>query len=1170
MLHACKSPVTEQETFTRGIGVYPGEENENFAPVLTVGGNQHRNLALNRSAWHSGSYDYSLTAQLVTDGIIDTEGPWRLSAATGDEAPLNRILREYLTDDNPVTAVNIQGSSAWVQMGFEGWGRLPEVDGIRMILPLRDIYRGGKGPWRCTVSGSDDGQSWEKINFTKGNGSLADTAVFPVGDIFRPFVRFKKKVHYRYYRVHLESSFLKEWNIGEFVFYHDGQPVEVKTSCHFVSAWMSDGAPKSWICTDLGAVSQIDSLLLYWIHPPAAGYVEVSNDRKEWKIAKAFDEKMAKISRVVFDAPVEGRYVRMVLVDHADGDYYVLSEMEVYGTGGVKTVAKKQPVAGDDKMMLSGGNWKLQRASLADADGVTLSQGGFDDSKWLTATVPATVLVSYKNAGAVPDPNYSDNQLMVSESFFLSDFWYRNVFTVPGSWKNKHFWLNFDGINWKAEVYLNGQEIGKIDGAFMRGRFDVSDLLLPGKENVVAVKIIKNAHPGGMKEKTYESPGLNGGVLGADNPTFHATVGWDWIPTIRGRDAGIWNDVYLTATGPVTLENPFVQTDLPLPDTTAADVTISVTVINNSSEDISGVLTGSFGKINFEQPVDLKGGESKLVTISPETHEKLHIKNPKLWWPAGYGAPNLYPVKLSFSMKKGHISDSKTFRTGIREMAYSEEGGRLKIWVNGKRFVGRGGNWGFPESMLQYRGREYDIVVRYHKDMNFTMIRNWVGMTGDEEFFEACDRHGVMIWQDFWLANPWDGPDPDDNDMFLANAEDFVLKIRNHPSIALYCGRNEGYPPKALDDGLRQILRKNHPGLHYIPNSAADVVSGHGPYRAMPVKFYFAERAKETMHSEMGMPNVVTIESLEQMMPDSLRWPQGRAWGLHDFCSRGAMQAESFRQIINEQYGGADSLKDWMTLAQFVNYDGYRAMFEAQSRHRMGLLLWMSHPAWPSFAWQTYDYYFEPTAAYFGCKHASEPLHIQWNALTDSIEAVNYSGKDAHGLDVTVEVVNMDGTVKSTRELTIDLPEDRTVRCLKMAYPEDVSAVHFIRLTMKKGQKIISRNFYLRGREDGNLTAIRTMPVAQIGVSNDISRKGDQWQIRTVLKNNSATPALMVRVKVIGSESGERILPVLYSDNYIALMPGEERAITMELANEDTRGETPAVSVSGFNAVMKK
>ncbi len=418
------------------------------------------------------------------------------------------------------------------------------------------------------------------------------------------------------------------------------------------------------------------------------------------------------------------------------------------------------------------------------------------------------------------------------------------------------------------------------------------------------------------------------------------------------------------------------------------------------------------------------------------------------------------------------------------------------------------------------------------------------------------------------MANPWDGPDPNDNDMFLRVAKDYVRRIRNHPSIGLYCGRNEGYPPEPLDEGIRAALAELHPGLHYISSSADDVVSGHGPYQAMPTKVYF-QRAPVKFHSEMGMPNIVTLDSLALMMPEAGMWPQGRMWGLHDFCGKGAQGGTSFLDRIRASYGGADNAADWLQLAQFVNYEGYRAMFEAQSRNRMGLLIWMSHPAWPSLVWQTYDYYLEPTAAYFGAKKASEPLHIQWNPLAESIEVVNYSGGNARGLSAHVEILNIDASLQWEQTVSVDSAEDSTVSPIKMEYPAGLTAVHFLRLELKRASEIISQNFYWRGLQEGDYRALRDLPKARLEASTLEERRGGRWRLTTELFNSSKTPALLVRLKAVREHSGDRILPALYSDNYISLMPGERRTIWTELQVADTRGEQPRIVVTGFNSVTE-
>jgi len=498
-------------------------------------------------------------------------------------------------------------------------------------------------------------------------------------------------------------------------------------------------------------------------------------------------------------------------------------------------------------------------------------------------------------------------------------------------------------------------------------------------------------------------------------------------------------------------------------------------------------------------------------------------------------------------------------------MSYKEDDGVLKVWVNGRRFIPRGGNWGFSESMLRYRAREYDATLRYHREMNFNMIRNWVGQIGDDAFYEACDRHGVMVWQDFWLANPWDGPNPDDNSLFLSNVKDTVLRIRNHPSIGIYCGRNEGFPPKPLEDGFQSILSDMHPGLHYIPSSADNVVGGGGPYAAMPLTFYPKMAQYTKLHSEIGMPTIPSAESVRAMISKHALWPPGLEWGLHDFCEGGAPRGESFMAMVEQSYGGTDNLEEWISLAQFVDYEGFRAEFEAQSKYRMGLLLWMSHPCWPSFLWQTYDYYLEPMAAYFACRNACEPLHIQWNRVTDAIDVVNYSAGDVRGLTALAEVLNIDGSVQWKKSASLDSAEDSATTCLQMEYPAALTPVHFVRLTLSRGNTLVSSNLYLRGVQESNFRGIRQLPKARITTSTEITRRGDVWMLTTRMKNSSAHPALMVKLTAVREKSGDRILPAIYNDNYFTLLPGEQRMIHTEVNHTDTRGQRPRVLIRGFN-----
>jgi len=838
---------------------------------------------------------------------------------------------------------------------------------------------------------------------------------------------------------------------------------------------------------------------------------------------------------------------------------YILTEFEVFGRGGPVAVAQAAPVAAavGGGLRLARGHWRLQRASLVAGDGSAISRAGFDDKEWMVATVPGTGLTSYLNDEAIANPDFGENQYTISDSYFCADFWYRDEFVAPAaSGKDDHVWLHLDGINWKADVYMNGEPIGSIDGAFHRAEFDVTRVILPGKLNSLAVLVKQTDHPGGTKDK--EGDTVNGGALGRDNPTFHASAGWDWMSTIRGRNTGIWNEVRLTTTKAVKIESPAVTSKLPLPDNSYADVSIETTLRNLEDRRVSGKLHVAFGTEAFDVPVELEAMSTKKVSLSPEAYPQLRIEHPKLWWPNGNGDPNLYPVTLKF-IAGGATSDETSFKVGIRQLAYSEDGGTLRIWVNGRRFIARGGNWGFSESMLRYRAREYDITMRLHQDQHFNMIRNWVGQTDDELLYDAADRHGILIWQDFWLANPWDGPVPDDDQLFLDNARDYLLKIRNHASIGLYVGRNEGLPPKPIDDGLRALIAELHPEIHFISSSADGPVSGHGPYRVLPLAAYFA-KAPTKMHSEIGAPNVPERVILDKTLAADGMWPVGAEWRLHDFHGQ-----NPFATAVEKNYGGAKDVDEFASLAQFVDYNAYRGMFEGGGENRLGTLIWMSHPAWPSILWQTYDYFYDTDAAYYAAKKASEAIHIQWNAATDAVEVVNYNDGDQKGLEARAQVLDLDGSLRWEKTATVDSLEDSTTTPIHLEFPAGMKATQFIRLALRKNGKPLSTNLYWHGTTAEDYTAIRELEQASVRATSTMVRTGAKWRIATTLKNDSTTPALMVRVKVVRAVSGDPILPAICDDNYIALMPGETQTIRTEVDEMDTRGERPRVKVEGYN-----
>ncbi len=1240
-------PVLAEETWTRGVGVYPGDPAEDFSPSLVPAGPGRRNLALHRAATQSSAWDYNLAAQLVTDGIVEATVPRWFAVTTGAGGVVPKHEQAFLLDDNVASGVGV-GQPGWIGIELGGGGEPFEIDRIEIGLKQRNwlsqafpkVYGlPGLPPGRCvegfapavlgpqdepqgaenevdgdlewSLAASPDARAWQEIG--RASAPVPDLAPVPTlegglkafGDWTRtgaPVVwtslTLEEPARLRRYRLRFEDLDCKDWQVVEVRFYRGGERLRVGGPHHFGSAWKSAGLGEEWLAVDLGGMATIDGVVLHWLEPAAEGSIQISADGEDWETvagltgasgaSPAGGAPTNAAEEVAISPAAEARHLRVLMTRPISAAGYVLSELEVFGERGLVAEPHRQPApAADGSLHLAGGAWRLQRDSLVGGAGEEVSRAGYADDDWLPATVPGTVLTSYYNAGALPDLNFGANELGISDSFFHADFWYRNEIDGPSLAPGQRAFLELDGVNWKAEVYFNGAKLGRVEGAFMRGRFDVTEHLVPGAANALAIRIEKPASPGAAKQHTLASAGGNGGAIGADNPSYHASIGWDWIPTIRGRNVGLWNDVRLEVTGPVTIDHPWLRFELPLPElsrlppsggTSSADALLDVTLTNHAKEPVSGTLRGTIGEVTFEQPVDLLAGAVHTIALDPWTHPQLRLEQPKLWWPNGHGEPHLHDVDLRFVIG-GSVSDSESFQSGVRQMTFSEEeteaGRSLRFFVNGRRVVPRGGNWGFSEAHLRYRGREYDTAMRYHRDMNFTMVRNWVGQIGDDEFYEAADRHGLLVWQDFWLANPWDGPDPADEALFLSNVRDTIRRIRNHPSVALYCGRNEGDPPPGLNAGIAAAIARLHPEMHYEPNSQFGAVSGGGPYGVRSREYYFSRRATPKPHSELGMTSVVTLDSLELMMPEAELWPMGLHWGLHDFNLHSNQRAEDFARLIEQGYGGADDLEEWVATAQLVNYDGYRAMFEAQGENRMGLQLWMSHPAWPSLTWQTYDYYFNPHASYFGSKKGSEPLHVQWHPLTDEVEVVNYGVEGADGLTVSAQVLNLDGSVAWQKEAQVDSPYDSTASAFALELvpfvplrgnPETLTEVHFIRLRLARGDETISENFYWRGTEPGNFRALRTLPEVPVAAATRMERAGDRYVLYTELENRGAAPALAVRVVAVRAESGDRILPVHYSDNFVPLMPGEKRTIRTEVLAADARGETPRIVVEGFNS----
>ena len=1176
-------------------------------------------------------------------------------------------------------------------------------------------------------------------------------------------------------------------------------------------SWISGGSGEEWLAVDLGASSRIDAVQVCWGETYARRYtVQLSEDGKHWiDAASAHGAKNAAVETTVDG---QAAWVR-ILCGVCSDDHYVIDKIHVFGENGfVASVPCFPAPEADGTQRLTGGNWRICRAEQAMAVGGDPCRADFDDSAWLPATVPGTALVSYLNAGAVPDIYVDDNQYQISEAYFNADFWYRTHFATPAEWQGRRVFLNFDAINWKADIYFNGAFLPNtlpdrphsIEGAFIRASFDVTEHIRFKEENCLAVLVHANDTPGELTPQGLaEGPGINGGKLGADNPTIHASVGWDWLPTIPGRDMGLYGDVYLRCTGDLRIEDPWMQTDLellsestgnpardlmqgegvqvdgaagpwqdwrgkegdsftidlgnayllggatliwgteavggaadlesrqaeqfrlersvdgrtwenfdaypggnvelrffgsrpaepcagssffaghsgsdsvqggtaviqldlsmfgrgmqeqrifaPQPgrylrftvlhrrelngspvdtivhdlrvyeqspeqveqgmvrhyelDTSKAALTFRAGVRNFGNSTVNGSLQISVepGGLHAELPMEMKPGE----VLQPEIH--MVLDEPRLWWPNTYGESFLYTCTVRV-LADGRFSEEKSFLFGVRRFDYPISGGLLTLYCNGVRILCKGGNWGLDEGLKRDTAITLFDKIRLHAEANMTMIRNWVGMTGHPAFYEACDRYGILIWDDFWLANPFDGPEPNDPDMFLANAADKIRAVRGHAALALYCGRNEGNPPPALNAGLEKLTRELDGTRLYIPHSAAAPVGSGGGYAlAMPgggkgIKQYFNDVSSTVIRSERGIPNVPELTTMRRFLRPENLWPISESWALHDWTYHSNGPANTYMNAVQSYLGSefdvavdkqnpfgprseealgayrqelyrmcAEAAKVWTVedfsrAAQLINYDNHRGMFDALGvRQTNGLLMWMSQSSWPSFMWQTYDYYLDVNGGYFGCKAGCQPTRAIFDPRDNGIYLANATPNRYEKVTVLVELFELNGKDVYSKRLETDVlePDAYGIFAAAADFSAAQTEVVFLRLTLlDQGGTVLGRNTYWHNRNVyQDYRALSTLPEAGLTVKllNRETLPCSETRFTFEFHCESG-PALAVSYR-LADGGGNTVLPVFYSDNYLMMMPGDRMTVTATVSDSRLPAVT-ALTVKGWN-----
>jgi hypothetical protein len=913
-----------------------------------------------------------------------------------------------------------------------------------------------------------------------------------------------------------------------------------------------------------------------------------------------------------------------------------------------------RPVLRDHELVFNAG-WELIEAPrLPSANGESLSQPGIDTRDWYDATVPGTVLTTLVDQGVYPDPYFGLNNLLIPESLNKQDYWYRTEFVAPRDFAGRELALQFKGINYYAEIWFNGKYLGHITGAFIRGNFDVTSLAKIGATNVLAVMVVPPPDPGIPSEQSIKfGAGDNGGKLCIDSPTFVCTEGWNWIPAIRDRDTGLWQDVILRATGPVTLANPQVITTLPLPDTSRADVTVRAELHNASGDVQRGMLRGSFEGVKIKQVVTLEPGETKIVGFEPEDFPQLTVKHPRLWWPNGYGKPELYHLQLDFTANDGKKSDDAAVRFGIREMSYEFEvkkpgvpgkrieftpsllghagkqaidnrrdtmvygqenterrnqaiiaaGGKppttpfhwgqaedttvalypggensaavkpvadkkmgpfLIIKVNGRPIECLGGDWGMDDAMKRISRERLEPYIRMEHDAHLNMIRNWAGQSTSEAFFDLCDEYGMLVWNEFWLNTEGHNYRPENHALVLTNVVDTLKAYRNHPSLALWCSGNECVPPEDINQAMDRLVYELDGTRYYQPDSRLVNMRNSGPWSNLPLGNYFTNLNKG-FTTELGASSIPSAEVLRTMMPEADLWPYNDTWAYHDLHSSGEGGRPTTVDRITIRYDEAKNVDDLCRKAQMMNYETHRAIYEGFNSRLWndcsGVLFWMSHPSWPSMIWQLYTWDYDPNASLFGAMKGAEPVHIQMNLPNCDVSVINHNGEPLKDVTASATIYNLSGEPVQTRKATLTAPPDACTAALALDWP--ASGAYLARLELRDARnRLLSENFYWHARNEGDLKQLNSLP--------EVALKG-KWRVRHSARgliiegkitNPGKAPALEVRLTLRDAETGKRILPVYYDDNYFSLLPGESREFKIEA---DDKTKKPLVDLSGWN-----
>jgi exo-1,4-beta-D-glucosaminidase len=839
----------------------------------------------------------------------------------------------------------------------------------------------------------------------------------------------------------------------------------------------------------------------------------------------------------------------------------------------------------DTTIELSDG-WRIASSATVTAAGAEVSAAGFDVSAWTPATVPTTVLAALVESGEIKDPYFGRNLESIDASRFAVPWWYRTELTVPELTAGAR--LVFLGVNYRADVWLNGHRVASADdlyGAYRMFDVDIAPHLAAGA-NVLAVKV----HP--------PQPG-------------EPTIGFvDWNPEPPDKNMGLWRGIELRLTGAVAVDDVVVRSDLELEAFATAALTIGATVSNRTDHAAAAVVTAVVGDVaDAEIRVQLEPGERRQIELTPADFPQLVLQQPRLWWPNNLGEPELYSLEVTAAVD-GEVSDRHELTFGIRHVEdYLNDEGHRGYKINGKEVLIRGGGW-VDDLMLADDDRKVEDQMRYVRHLNFNTVRLEGFWGSSRKLFDLADRYGILVmvgwscqweWEEY-LGGPVDefgGLDtPEEQELITRSLRDQVVWLRNHPSVFLWVLASDMLPRPELEKRYLAALDEvdpTRPALAACSVRTSEVsgptgVKMNGPYGYVPPNYWYLDRERGGAYgfnTETGPgAQPPPAESIRRMLPEESWWPIDEVWEYH--CGRHNFNTlDRYLAALENRYGKAKDLDDFARKAQVVNYEAMRGMFESFSIRRpstTGLIQWMLNSAWPEMFWQLYDHYLVPNGAYYGARNANRPLHVVYDYADRGVVAVNDTAEALAGAVVRARVFDTGSKVLVDESATLDLAAESLARALTVPAVSAPQKAYFLdlRMTAADGSELASNFYWLSTQEDvldwdasewfvtpisryADLTALTRLPPVELEVEHRFEPAEGGRAVHVKLENPSGHVAFFVALEVLGASSGQLAAPILWDDNYVSLVPGERREIRGTFPAHALDGEEPVLRISGMN-----